>query len=500
MSASLTQNILAFDLGGESGRAILGAFDGQTIQLKEVHRFPNKPVRVGPHFHWNVLSLWDEICTGIRKAAQEALITSIGIDTWGVDFGLLDTNGDLIANPHHYRDNRADGMLTEAYKLMPRKAIYEHTGAQFMQINTLYQLLAMQRTRPAVLAQARTLLLMPDLFHYWLTGVKACEFSNATTTQFFNPRTNAWAREVLTALNIPHHFLPEVVPPGSALGPLSSHMLRNLGVMGLESVKVIAPATHDTGSAVAAVPAQGNSYAYISSGTWSLMGIESKQPIISDQSLAFNITNEGGVGSFRILKNIMGLWLVQECRRKWAASPTDLPYSELMQLAQQAIPLHSFINPDADDFLHPNDMPLAMANFCRATHQPVPVDRGAVLRCALESLALKYRYTLDQLELLTGQRIEVIHILGGGSQNTLLCQLAANACQRPVLAGPVEATALGNVMVQLLAQGAFASLDEARAAERNSFPLVTYEPKDAAAWEEAYGRFRALVQVQVALE
>ena len=488
-----TLNSLAFDFGAESGRAILGAFDGRTIQLKEVHRFPNKPVRVGSHFHWNVLSLWDEITTGIRKAAQENKISSMGIDTWGVDFGLLDANGELIANPYHYRDNHTDGILDAAFEKMPRAEIYQHTGLQFMQFNSLYQLFAMQRANASALAQARTLLMMPDLFHYWLTGTKACEFTNATTTQFFNPRTNTWAGEVLAALNIPQHFLAPVVPPGSTLGPLSAHTLRNLGVMGLESVKVIAPATHDTGSAVAAVPATGGSYAYISSGTWSLMGIESKTPIITDRSLEFNITNEGGVGggvgSFRVLKNIMGLWLVQECRRKWISSPTDLPYGELMQLAQQAMPLRSFINPDAHDFLHPDNMPSAIANFCRATHQPVPVDRGAVLRCALESLALKYRYTLEQLESLTGQRIEVIHILGGGSQNTLLCQLAANACCRPVLAGPVEATALGNVMVQLLAQSAFASLDEARAVERASFPLVTYEPKDTAAWDEAYGRF-----------
>ncbi len=488
-----TQNILAFDFGAESGRAILGAFDGRTIQLTEIHRFANKPVRVGPHFHWNVLALWDEINTGIRKAAQESQIASMGIDTWGVDFGLLDANGELIANPYHYRDNHTDSLMTEAFKALPREVIYQHTGLQFMQFNSLYQLFAMRRANASALAQARTLLMMPDLFHYWLTGTQACEFTNATTTQFFNPRTNNWAREVLAALDIPHNFLAEVVPPGSTLGPLSTHTLRNLGVMGLESVKVIAPATHDTGSAVAAVPATGGSYAYISSGTWSLMGIESKTPIITDQSLEFNITNEGGVGSFRVLKNIMGLWLVQECRRKWISSPTDLPYGELMQLAGQAMPLRGFINPDAHDFLHPDDMPLAIANFCRATHQPVPVDRGAVLRCALESLALKYRYTLEQLESLTGKRIEVIHILGGGSQNTLLCQLAANACGRPVLAGPVEATALGNVMVQLLAQGAFASLDEARAVERASFPLVTYEPKDAAAWDEAYGRFLVLV-------
>ena len=483
---------------------MLGAFDGRTIQLKEVHRFANKPVRIGAHFHWNVLSLWDEIVTGIRKAAQEDPISSMGIDTWGVDFGLLNANGELIANPYHYRDNHTDGMMDEAFKVLSRKAIYGHTGLQFLQFNSLYQLYAMQRANAAALAQARTLLMIPDLFHYWLTGTKACEFTNATTTQFFNPHTNTWAREVLSALNIPDHFLAEVVPPGSTLGSLSAHTLRNLGVLGLESVKVIAPATHDTGSAVAAVPATNNSYAYISSGTWSLMGIESKTPIITDQSLEFNITNEGGVGggvggvgdgvgSFRVLKNIMGLWLVQECRRKWITSPSELPYGELMQLAQQAMPLRSFVNPDAHDFLHPDDMPQAIANFCRATHQPVPVDRGAVLRCALESLALKYRYTLEQLEQLTGKRIEVIHILGGGSQNTLLCQLAANACGRLVLAGPVEATALGNVMVQLLAQGTFASLDEARAVERASFPLVTYEPKDESAWDEAYERFLMLV-------
>ena len=278
-----TQNILAFDFGAESGRAVLGAFDGRTIQLKEVHRFPNKPVRVGRHFHWNVLALWDEITTGIRKAAQENNISSIGIDTWAVDFALLDANDELIGNPYHYRDSHTDGILDEAFKLLPRAEIYAQTGLQFLQFNTLYQLFAMQHAQSPKLQHARSLLMIPDLFHFWLTGIKACEFTNATTTQFYNPRQKDWARDVLDAFNIPRHFLSNIVPPGSSLGPLSAHTLRNLGVMGLEQVKVIAPATHDTGSAVAAVPATGGNYAYISSGTWSLMGIESAQPIITDK-------------------------------------------------------------------------------------------------------------------------------------------------------------------------------------------------------------------------
>ena len=484
-----TQNTLAFDFGGESGRAVIGAFDGSTLKLHDVHRFPNTPVRIGAHLHWNVLSLFDEIHIGIRKAVQVHPIASLGVDTWGVDFALLDDSDALIGNPYHYRDSHTDSMMAEAFKVVPRAEIFDYTGAQFIQFNTVYQLLALQRANAPALKHARTLLMMPDLFHFWLTGVKASEFTDATTTQFYNPRTRDWARELLDKLSIPHHFLAPIVQPGTVLGPLAQQTQRNLNVAGLENIKVITPATHDTGSAVAAVPANDASYAYISSGTWSLMGIESKEPIISPQAQAFNITNEGGYGSFRILKNIMGLWLIQSCRRSWIADGSDLPYSTLMDWARQARPLQAFIDPDDQSFLHPQDMPTVIVDYCRRTGQTVPTERADILRCALESLALKYRYTLDQLETLTGQRIEVIHVLGGGSQNTLLCQFTADACQRPVLAGPVEATAIGNILVQLIAQKEFASLEEARAVCRTSFPLASYTPQNSQAWQDAYGRF-----------
>ena len=450
-------------------------------------------MRIGAHLHWNVLSLFDEITTGIRKAAQDHTIASIGIDTWGVDFALLDRTGALIANPYHYRDSHTDGMLDQAFNIVPRAEIFAHTGLQFMQLNTLYQLLAMQRAQAPALEIAHTLLMMPDLFHYWLTGEKASEFTNATTTQFYDPRKKDWAYDLLDKLSIPHHFLAPIVPPGTVLGPLTKQLLNNLGGSNLSDTRVITPATHDTGSAVAAVPANAKHYAYISSGTWSLMGIESRTPIINAQAQQFNMTNEGGVGSFRVLKNIMGLWLVQECRHRWANTAEDLSYGALVNLAAQATPLRSLVDPDHHSFLHPEDMPSAIGDFCRTTNQPVPTQRAAIVRCALESLALKYRYTLDQLETLTGQPVEVIHILGGGSQNTLLCQFTADACQRPVLAGPIEATAIGNILVQLLAQGAFASLDEARAVCRTSFPLTAYEPQNPNAWTAAYARFRQLV-------
>jgi rhamnulokinase len=383
--------------------------------------------------------------------------------------------------------------MDEAFALVSRAEIFDYTGAQFMQFNTVYQLLALQRANVPALRHANTLLMMPDLFHYWLTGEKVSEFTNATTTQFYNPRTCDWARDLLGKLSIPHHFLAPIVQPGTVLGHLAKQTQRNLNVAGLENINVITPATHDTGSAVAAVPASHDSYAYISSGTWSLMGIESKDPIISAQAQAFNITNEGGYGSFRILKNIMGLWLIQSCRRSWIADGSDLPYSTLMDWARQAKPLQAFVDPDDQSFLHPQDMPTAIVEYCQHSGQTAPTERANILRCALESLALKYRYTLDQMETLTGKRIEVIHVLGGGSQNTLLCQFTADACQRPVLAGPIEATAIGNILVQLIAQKEFASLKEARAVCRTSFPLATYTPQDSQAWQDAYGRFKQLL-------
>lgn len=487
-------SFLALDLGAESGRAMLGQFDGERLRLSELHRFSNAPVRLPDGLHWDVLRLWTEIKRGLALAAQEhgADLAGVGLDTWGVDFGLLDRDGALISNPYHYRDSRTDGMLDEAFRRVPRAEIFQQTGVQFMQVNSLYQLLAMVVGRSPALEIAETFLTMPDLFNYWLTGRKVCEFSIATTTQCYDPRKDDWARPLLERLGIPTHIFPEIVPPGTILGELLPAVADEVG---LGSLPVIAPACHDTGCAVAAVPAEGVDFVYISSGTWSLMGAELPEPVINEQSLAFDLTNEGGVGgTFRFLKNITGLWLVQECRRTWARQGEEISYDDLSQMAAQADPFQSVIDPDYSEFLKPGDMPARIRAFCQMTDQPVPQNKGAVIRCALESLALKYRWVLERLEEILGRRLEPIHIVGGGTQNRLLNQFTANATGRRVIIGPIEATAAGNVITQAMALGEIASLEEARRVVRNSFDLVAYEPADESGWEEAYGRFRALIE------
>jgi rhamnulokinase len=488
-----TKNFLAIDLGAESGRAVVGRFDGNQLSLHEMYRFRNGPVRVAGHLHWDVLRTFEEIQNGLAQAAREfGEMTSLGVDTWGVDFGLLDKTGALIGNPYHYRDHRTDGVMEQVFARVPRAEIFQSTGIQFMQLNTLYQLYAMARAGSPALDIADTLLMMPDLFNYWLTGEKLGEYTIATTTQFFDTLNNIWATGLLEKLGLPTRIMPRVIPPATEIGPLVSSVTDQLGLHG---VKVIAPACHDTGSAVAAVPARTDDYAYISSGTWSLMGVVSSQPIITDVTRDFNFTNEGGVGgTIRLLKNITGLWLVQECRRAWARAGDEMSYADITALAEQAKPFQAFVEPDHSSFLSPDDMPKAIRNFCEATGQPVPSDRGALVRVALESLACKYRLTRERLEQVTGRRLEVIHIIGGGSQNQLLCQFTADACARPVYAGPVEATALGNVLAQAIADGYCASWAEAREIVRAAFPLRAYEPRDTAAWDEAYARFETIVR------
>jgi len=414
-------------------------------------------------------------------------LEGVGLDTWGVDFALIGRDGALLGNPHHYRDPRTEGMFEAAFERVPREEIFEQTGIQFMEINTLYQLLSMRLRGDPTLDQADALLMMPDLFNYWLTGIKACEFSEATTSQLYNPRERAWAHSLLQSLDLPTRIFQEIVQPGTVLGDLRPEVAADAG---LEKVPVIAPACHDTGSAVAAVPAQGRDFAYISSGTWSLMGIEVTEPVITRDSLEFNFTNEGGVcGTFRFLKNIMGLWLVQECRRAWAREGEDLSYDEITRLASRA-PAHGpLVEPDSHSFLRPGDMPTRIRAFCDRTGQRKPETRGEMARCALESLALKYRWTLEKLEIMAGQSLGVIHIMGGGCQNQLLCQLTADATQRPVIAGPVEATAAGNVLMQALARGHLASLAEARELVRRSFEVITYEPGATEGWDEAYAQY-----------
>ncbi|MGQ9628001.1 MAG: rhamnulokinase [Anaerolineae bacterium] len=482
-------NFIAFDLGAESGRGVLGQFDGERLTLREIHRFPNGPVRLLDSIHWDVLRLFMEIKQSLGLYVQEygAEVAGIGLDTWGVDFALLGRDGSLLGNPWHYRDKRTDGMMEEAFRRVSREEIFEYTGIQFMQLNTLYQLLSMALARSPLLEVAETLLMMPDLFNFWLTGRKVCEFTDATTTQFYDPRRGDWARPLLEKLGLPTHILKEIVPPGTELGPLLPSVAEEVG---LGRVPVIAPACHDTGSAVAAVPARGQDWAYISSGTWSLMGVEVTEPVINEKTLNYNFTNEGGVeGTFRLLKNIMGLWLVQSSRQVWARAGENFSYTELTEMAAKAKPFKAIINPDDPAFIHPEDMVSEIRAFCGRTGQKVPEEKGEVIRCILESLALRYRWTLERLEELLGRRLNKIHIVGGGSQNRLLCQFTASSCGREVLTGPVEATAIGNVIMQALGQGHLASLGEARELVRRSFDVLSYEPVEGARWDEAYERF-----------
>lgn len=485
---------LAIDLGAESGRAVLGRLDGARLAIEELHRFPNLPVRLPDGLHWNALRLWSEVSDSIRMAAYQHgdRLASVGLDTWGVDFALLDRRDGLIGNPVHYRDNRTDGMQAEAFRRMPREQIFEHTGIQFMQINTLYQLLALVVTRDPALEIAATFLTMPDLLNFWLTGQKGCEFTNATTTQCYDPRASGWATPVLEALGIPTGIFPQVIAPGTVLGPLRPALAQELGARDL---MVVAPACHDTGSAVAAVPAEGANFAWLSSGTWSVMGVEAPAPLIDARGLAYNLTNEGGVnGTFRCSKNIMGLWIVQECRRTWAAQGHDWSYDDLARMAEQAAPLVAVIDPDDDEFFKPGDMPSRMQAFCRRTGQRAPSEPGAIVRCALESLALKYRWVLERLETVTGQRLDPIHIIGGGAQNVLLNQFTADATGRTVVAGPVEATAIGNLLVQAIALGHLGSLADARALVRRSFTPQVYAPHPSADWDAAYARLRECIE------
>jgi rhamnulokinase len=488
---------LAVDLGASGGRVLAGSFDGKRLWLEELHRFENAAVPAAGGLFWDLLRLWGQVCQGLRLAGSRfgSAIRSVGVDTWGVDFALLGRGDVLLENPHSYRDLRCDGMLERAYEILGRDEIFAQTGVQFMPINTLYQFMSLRAAGSPLLDAAESLLLMPDLFHWLLTGVKSNEFTNATTTQFFNPTQGRWAFELLERLDLPTRLLGEVVPPGTRLGPLRRDVAAETGLTG---AGVVLPGTHDTASAVMAVPATGEAsrqpdWCYISSGTWSLMGVEVVQPVINDECRRLNFTNEGGVGeTIRLLKNITGLWLVQECRRVWQKSGRDYAWEDLNHLSAAAAPLASLVNPDDAAFQAPGDMPEAIREYCRRSGQPVPSDEGAMVRCALESMALKSRWVLEGLERLTGGRIETIHIVGGGTQNRQLCQATADACQRRVVAGPIEATALGNLMVQAIAAGSIGLIAEAREVVRHSFPVAEYDPRNAAAWEDAYGRFKAI--------
>jgi rhamnulokinase len=483
-----TERYLALDLGAESGRAVVGSFDGDRLSVEEAHRFPNRPVRLPTGLHWDVLSLLAEVRTGIAAAQRDQPLASLAVDTWGVDFGLLDERGALLGNPVHYRDPRTEGMPEAAFAVVPQQDIFEQTGIQFLPINSLYQLLALVRAEDPSLRIASNLLLMPDLLNYWLTGEKACEFTNATTTQCFNPRTRTWAVGLLRRLGIPDRLFIEVQPPGTTLG-----RLRDEGGV-VQGARVVLPGSHDTASAVAGTPLRGSHAAYISSGTWSLVGVEVSQPVITPPALAWNFTNEGGVcGTYRLLRNVMGLWLVQGIRRGLERDGSSVDYAQLTQAALAAPPLQAVIDPDAPDFLRADDMAQVVRDYCAKTGQSSPDQPGALVRVALESLALRYRWVIEHLEELMGHPIATVHVVGGGARNRLLCQLTANATGRLVLSGPAEATVVGNILVQAMAAGKIGSLGEAREVVARSFPLEEYVPVEPDRWDQPYGRFRALI-------
>ena len=493
-----TRKFVAIDLGASSGRVLLGRWDGARFDIGEAHRFANGPVVAMGHQHWDVLSIWAQIKSGLSCCLSGEAhgidgIDGVGVDTWGVDFGLLDRDGRLLGNPYHYRDRRTDGVMDLAFERVRRSEIYATTGIQPHQINTLYQLLSMVRANDPALEVAHTLLTMPNLFAYWLSGVAAAEYTHSSTTQCLEACDRRWATPLLSALDIPTGIFPALVTPGTILGPLLHDVAAETGLTG--SVPVIAIGSHDTASAVAAIPGLDSRGAYISSGTWSLMGVEAAQPIINERALAGGFTNEGGIGgTVRFLRNIAGLWLIAECRRQWQHEGSEYSWDALLDRAEREEPFRCIIDPDAPELLNPSDMPAAIRALCRATGEREPETVGAVVRCCLESLALRYRATLDDLQELVGHKLEVVRIVGGGSQNRLLCQMTADACGVPVVAGPVEATALGNLMVQAIATGDLDNVAAGREAVAASVTLETYEPRPGGAWEEMLARLRRPAQ------
>lgn len=489
------KNYLAFDLGASSGRAIIGHFDGQKIELEEVHRFANGPVTVDGHLCWDFDALWNEMKTGLRKAAAAAgTLDGVAVDTWGVDFCCLDNDGKFIGQPFHYRDSRTEGAMDWVFERMSRKEVYELTGSQFLALNSLYQLAASRRDNdPRILSSAQRLLFMPNAFTHMLCGDTSAEYTVASTSQMLNPRTGDWAWKIVDAIGLRRSLLPRITAPCTVVGKLRPELQKELGC---GEIPVTLVGGHDTASAVASAPAQpGSSWAYLSSGTWSLLGVELDEPLISNEALAANYTNEGGIcGKIRFLKNIMGLWIVQECRNQWIREGQNYSFSELAHLAEEAAPFLAVINPDDALFAAPGDMPARIRQYCAEHNQTVPETPGQIVRVVLESLALRYRQSWQELERLTGRKLEVLHLLGGGCQNRLLNQFTANAIAAKVVTGPVEATAAGNILGQALADKAIGSLDEGRMIIRNSFESEEFlpQPEQARAWQEAAAAFAAL--------
>ncbi len=486
-----TRTMAAVDLGAGSGRVLLARFDGLRLSLQEIHRFANRPVRLGGHRFWNILSLWDDILTGLGKARQvTGTLDSIGVDTWGVDYALVDAGGFLLSLPFQYRDARTDGMMEQVFARVPPEEVYQRTGIQLQPFNTLFQLYAHEQMQPGELSHAHRLLLIPDLLHNWLCGSQVSERTNATTTQCWDPSVGAWITDVLDRLAIPTTMLPSVVEAGTVLGEVVPQWRSELG-----EARVVAPATHDTGSAIAATPAQpSGGWGYISSGTWSLVGVELQRPVMTQDAFAANFTNEGGVfGTTRFLKNVMGLWLLQECQRRWAREGRSTDYERLLAGVDGVPAFAALVDPDDTRFLAPEDMPTAINAYLREHGQAPRTAPAAFARCIMESLVLRYREVFQQIRELTGTRITSVHVVGGGARNARINQWLADALSVPVIAGPYEATALGNVLMQLVGLGELRSLDEVRTLARK-VPTHVFEPhaERHAAWEEVAQRFRAM--------
>ena len=483
---------LAFDLGASSGRAMLGILEDKKLELKEVHRFKNQMMRIHGSYYWNIYSLFDELKTGLKKCITVFGIQpeSIGIDTWGVDYSLVSKSGQLIGLPFAYRDHRTDNAMEAFFKLLSKKETYLLSGIQFMQFNTLFQLFASVREKHSRLTVAESLLFTPDTLNYLFTGVRKNEYTIASTSQLLKPGLPEWETKLFDSAGVSTDLVEEIVQPGVIIGNILGEIAEDTGSA---QIPCIAVASHDTASAIVSVPADGDNWAYLSSGTWSLLGIESAVPIVSEKSLAMNFTNEGGVeGTTRFLKNIMGMWLIQECKRIWDEEK-ELDWSEIVNLSNRAKPFACFINPDDSMFLNPGNMPQAVQEFCKNTNQPVPETKGEIARCIYDSLVLKYKYTIGQIEQVTGKTIDKLHIIGGGANNKIMNQLTADATGIPVLAGPTEATATGNIMIQAKALGAVHSLSEIRTLIKDSFDVVEYLPSPKLNWEAAYKKFLTLI-------
>ena len=485
--------MLAIDLGASSGRGIVGRFDGSKLTLEENHRFSNDPVTVSGTFYWDIMRIFFEIQNSIRKCAlsDDKDIKSIGIDTWGVDFGLLDRFGRLMGNPVHYRDARTVGIQDYAFSKVDARRLYSETGIAFMDFNSIFQLASMLKEDPGALERADKLLFIPDLLNYFLTGKAVTEYSVASTGGLLDVKTRSWAKDVIRDMGIPEGIFTEIAQPGTVLGKLLPQVQEHTGI---SDANVVHVAAHDTASAVVSVPADGDEFIYISSGTWSLMGTELNDAITTEEACACGFTNEGGAqGKIRFLRNIMGLWLEQESKRQWAREGLHFTYDQLSDMAMASKPLQSFINPDDPSFMAPGNLPRRIREFCEKTGQHVPENEGEVVRCIFESLALKYRWTVENMDGMMNRRTPFINIVGGGTKEPPLCKFTADACGRPVYAGPTEATAIGNLAVQLMAAGEIKDLAEARAVIRNSFNIKHYEPENTAAWDEAYERFVKLI-------